>query len=56
MDEEIEAIENNDTWYFIYFPKDKNLIGVKWVYKKKLNEKGEIYKFKERLVIEGFLQ
>ena len=56
MDEEIEAIKNNDTWDLVDFPKDKNLIGVKWVYKTKLNEKGEIDRFKARLVEKGFSQ
>lgn len=56
MDEEIEAIEKNDTWDLIDLPKDKNRIGVKWVYKTKLNEKGEIYRFKAILVAKGFLQ
>ena len=40
MDEKIEAIEKNDTWDLVDLPKDKNIIGVKWVYKTKLNEKG----------------
>ena len=56
MDEEIEAIEKNDTWDLVDLPKDKNLIGVKWVYKTKLNEKGEIDIFKARLVAKGFSQ
>lgn len=53
MDEEIEAIEKNDTWDLVDLSKDKNLIGVKWVYKTKLNEKGEIDIFKARLVGKG---
>jgi len=56
MDEEIEAIEKNYTWDLVDFPKDKNIVGVKWVYKTKLNEKGEIDIFKARLVAKGFLQ
>lgn len=40
MDEEIKAIENNDTWNLVDLLKDKNIIGVKWVYKTKLKEKG----------------
>eukprot|EP00253_Pinus_taeda_P013119 PITA_13119 len=50
MDEEIEVIEKNDTWDLVNLQKDKNIIGVKWVYKTKLNEKGEIDRFKARLV------
>jgi len=56
MEEEIEAIENNNTWDLVDLPKDKNLIGVKSVYKTKLNEKGEIDRFKERFVAKGFSQ
>jgi len=46
MDEKIEAIEKNDTWDLVDLAKDKILISVKWVYKTKLNEKGEIDRFK----------
>ena len=56
MDEEIEAIEKNDTWDLVDLPKDKNPIGVKWVYKTKMNEKDEIDLFKERLVVKLFSQ
>ena len=55
MDEEIDSIENNDTWDLVNFPKDKNLIGVKWVYKTKLKQKGEIDRFNARLIAKGFL-
>ena len=56
MDEEMDSIEKNDTWDLVNLPNDKNLIGVKWVYKTKLNEKGEIDRFKTRLEAKGFLQ
>ena len=54
MDEEIKAIIKNNTWELVDFPKEKNLIGVKWVYKTKQNDKGEIDRFKERLVTKRF--
>ena len=56
MDQEIDSIEKNDTLDLVNLPKYKNLIGVKWVYKTKLNEKGEIDRFKARLVAKGFSQ
>ncbi|GKV48172.1 hypothetical protein SLEP1_g54998 [Rubroshorea leprosula] len=56
MDEEIAAIERNNTWELIELPKGKKAIGVKWVYKTKLKENGEIDKFKARLVAKGYKQ
>ena len=56
MNNEIEAIERNNTWDLVDLPADKNIIGVKWVYKTKLNEKGEIDKDKARLVARVFSQ
>ena len=42
MDVEIKAIERNKTWELVDLPKDAKKIGVKWVFKTKLNEKGEV--------------
>jgi hypothetical protein len=56
MNEEIEAIERNDTWDLVDLPTGKTNIGVKWVYKTKFNEKGKVEKKKERLVAKGFAQ
>ncbi|KAL2251279.1 UNVERIFIED_CONTAM: Retrovirus-related Pol polyprotein from transposon TNT 1-94 [Sesamum indicum] len=56
MDEEIKAITKNDSWELVPLSKDKNAIGVKWVYKIKRNEKGEIEKYKARLVAKGYKQ
>ena len=33
MDEEIRAIEKNDTWELVSLPIGHKAIGVKWVYK-----------------------
>ncbi|GAU32405.1 hypothetical protein TSUD_220940 [Trifolium subterraneum] len=56
MNEEIESIERNNTWELVDLPHGKKAIGVKWVYKVKLNPKGEITRHKARLVVKGFLQ
>ena len=54
MEEEIEAIEKNDTWELVNLPKGKHVIGVKWVYKTKSNVEGKIERHKARLVIKGY--
>ena len=56
MDAEIEAIERNNTWKLVVLPQGKKTVGVKWIYKTKLNEKGEVDKFKARLVAKGCTQ
>ncbi|RVW50976.1 hypothetical protein CK203_071293 [Vitis vinifera] len=43
-DAEITAIERNDTWELCDLPKKQKTIGVKWVYKTKLKENGEVDK------------
>ena len=42
MKEELMHIENNDTWILVPRPKDKNVIGTKWIFQNKLNEQGEV--------------
>ncbi|KAF3667702.1 hypothetical protein FXO37_09904 [Capsicum annuum] len=54
MDDEIEAIERNDTWELIDLTEKHKIIGIKWVYKTKLKENGEINKYKARLVAKGY--
>eukprot|EP00253_Pinus_taeda_P011023 PITA_11023 len=56
MEEEIEAIEMNDTWELVSLPKGKHVIGVKWVYKTKGNIKRKIERNKARLVVKGYKQ
>ena len=56
MDEEIDAIERNNTWNLVELPDDKNCIGVKWIYKTKLKVDGDVEKYKARIVAQGFSQ
>lgn len=56
MEAEITSIEENRTWELMDLPAGAKVIGVKWVFKTKLNERGEIDKFKARLVAKGYHQ
>lgn len=56
MAEELSSLERNKTWTLTKLPSDRNALGCKWVYKLKLNEYGEIAKYKARLVVQGFNQ
>ncbi|XP_019052469.1 PREDICTED: uncharacterized protein LOC109114377 [Nelumbo nucifera] len=56
MNEEIKMIEKNETWELVNRPQDKDTIGVKWVYKTKLNSDGSTQKLKARLVAKGYSQ
>ncbi|CAJ2653193.1 unnamed protein product [Trifolium pratense] len=56
MNQEMQSIEKNQTWELTSLPDGANVIGVKWIYKTKHNEKGEIDKHKARLVAKGYNQ
>ena len=56
MEEEIKMIEKNETRELVDLPQDKEVIGVKWVYKTKLNSDGSIQKHKARLVAKRYSQ
>jgi hypothetical protein len=56
MEEELDQIEKNETWELVPRPKDKNVIGTKWVFRNKLNEDGQVTRNKARLVCKGYAQ
>ena len=56
MAAELQAIEKNQTWELMNLPKGAKPIGVKWVFKTKLNENVDIEKHKARLVAKGYAQ
>ncbi|PRQ23286.1 putative RNA-directed DNA polymerase [Rosa chinensis] len=56
MDDEIHAIEKNDTWELTSLPEGKAAIGVKWVYKTKYKPNGDVDRFKARLVAKVYKQ
>lgn len=56
MQEELNAIEKNQTWELADLPPGRTAIGSKWVFKTKLDENGHIVQRKARLVAQGFSQ
>ena len=51
MQEELGMIEKNGTWQLVERPRNRKVIGVKWIFKTKLNPDGTICKHKARLVV-----
>jgi len=56
MDEEMVALDVNATWELVALPKDKKVIGCKWVYKVKHNVNGYVSTYKAKLVTKGYAQ
>jgi hypothetical protein len=56
MQEEIDSVKRNQTWELTDLPQGHRANTLKWVYKLKRNEAGEIVKHKARLVACGFVQ
>lgn len=56
MDNEIDALNKNETWYIVSLPKNKVHIGCKWIYKIKRKTDGTVERFKARLVAKGYTQ
>ena len=56
MDSKYNALIQNNTWKLVPRSNDQHIIGCKWVYKLKLNSKGNIDRYKARLVAKGYNQ
>jgi hypothetical protein len=55
MKEEMDSLENNQTWDLVQFPAGKRALQNKWVYKLKEEDGGE-KRYTARLVVKGFAQ
>jgi len=56
MQEELHQFERNKVWHLEPRPKDRSIIGTKWVFKNKLNEFGIVTQNKARVVVQGYNQ
>ena len=53
----MESLHRNKTWVLVKPPKDKKIVGCKWVFKRKESSPGdEGVKYKARLVAKGYSQ
>ena len=53
---EYSSLMKNDTWELVPPPKDKNIVGSRWVLKVKRDENGAVDRFKARFVAQGYSQ
>ena len=56
MQDEYDALVDNETWNLVPAPSGRRVVGGKWVYKVKRGSQGEIDKYKARYVAQGFSQ
>lgn len=53
MNDELDALEENDTWDITNLPVGKVAIGCKWLFEHKYNHDGSLERHKSRLVALG---
>ena len=56
MKDEMKSMSINDVCDLVEIPNGAKTVGCKWVYKTKRDSKGNVERFKERLIAKGFTQ
>jgi len=56
IQEELHQFERNKVWDLVPQPEDRSIIGIKWVFRNKLDELGTVTRNKARLVVQGYNQ
>ncbi|KAB2632563.1 polyprotein (retrotrasposon protein) [Pyrus ussuriensis x Pyrus communis] len=56
MDEEMLALQKNNTWEVTSLPEGKKTVGCRWVFTVKYKANGSIDRYKARLVAKGYTQ
>lgn len=54
--DEMDALEKNKSWVLVQLPKDRKVVGRKWVYKLKKGISGNVERYKTRLVAKVYSQ
>ena len=53
---ELDMLSEKGTWKLVDLPSGRKAIGNRWVFTKKFDEKGNLSRYKARLVAQGFSQ
>ena len=56
MEEEVKSKHKNEVWELIEAPQDRQVIGSKWVFKRKIDSGGSVELYKACLVAQSFTQ
>jgi len=56
MNNEMESLQQNETWSLVKLPKDRTIVNCGWVYKTKYNVHRHVDRYKVRLVAIGYSQ
>ena len=56
MQDELNQFVRNDVWDLVPRPENANVVGTKWIFRNKSDEKGIVIRNKARLVAQGYSQ
>ena len=56
IEEEMKALQKNDTWALVPLPEGKKTVGCRWVFSVKHKADGSVERYKARLVAKGYTQ
>ena len=56
MHDELNQFERSNVWTLVPRPREKTIIGTKWIFRNKMDESGVVIRNKARLVAQGYNQ
>ncbi|KAI3510732.1 hypothetical protein L1887_17865 [Cichorium endivia] len=56
MQDELNEFERNKVWRLVLTPEKASVLGIKWVFRNKLDKEGNVIQNKARLVVKGYCQ